>query len=75
MFKNIKELKKHIEEESENVALQHQECNYCGGSLIDSCGYEEYIKLENYAPDKRFCSEYCLEQYLIDCIGVEECGE
>lgn len=75
MFKNIKELKKHIEEESENITLQHQECEYCGGSLIDSCGYEEYVKLENYAPGKRFCSEYCLEQYLIDCIGVEECGE
>ena len=75
MFKDIKELRNHIENESENIALQHQECDYCGGSLIDNCGYEEYIRLEEYAPDKRFCSEHCLEQYLLEFIGVEECGE
>lgn len=72
MFKNLKELRECIEEQSKNVSIQHRECDCCGGSLIDSCGYEEFIELEKYAPDKKFCSEYCLEQYLIEDIGIEE---
>lgn len=72
MFKTIKELKECIKEQSKNVSIQHQECDYCGGSLIDSCGYEEFYELEKYAPNKKFCSEYCLENYLIEDIGIEE---
>lgn len=72
MFKNIKELRECVEEQSKTIIIQHKECEYCGGSLIDSCGCEEFIELEKYAPDKKFCSEYCLEQYLIEDIGIEE---
>lgn len=72
MFKSLKELKECIEEYSKSIAIQHRECDYCGGSLIDSCGYEEFIELEKYAPDKKFCSECCLEEYLIEDIGIEE---
>lgn len=72
MFKSLEELRECIEEKSKSIAMQHQECSYCGGSLIDSCGYEEFIELDEYAPDKKFCSEYCLEQHLIDDIGIEE---
>lgn len=72
MFKTIKELRECIEEQSKNVSIQHQECGYCGGSLIDSCGCEEYFELQKYAPDEKFCSEHCLEQFLIEEIGIQE---
>ena len=47
MFKSLKELRECIEEKSKNITIQHQECSYCGGSLIDSCGYEEFIEFRN----------------------------
>lgn len=72
MFQSLKELKECIEEQSKNITIQHEECTYCGSSLIDSCGYEEYFELQKYAPDKKFCSEYCLENYLIEDIGIQE---
>lgn len=71
MFKNIEQLRDCIEEKSQSIAIQHKECDYCGGSLIDSCGCEEFVKLDEYAPDKKFCSEYCLEQHLIEEIGID----
>lgn len=72
MFQSLQELKECIEEQGKNITIQHKECEYCGSSLIDSCGYEEYFELEKYAPNKKFCSEYCLENYLIEDIGIQE---
>ena len=71
MFRDIEDLRDCIEEFGEVVKCQHDECPQCGGSMIDSCGFEEYIKLEKYAPGLRFCSEECLEKYLIEEIGIQ----
>ena len=71
MFENIDDLKEFIESYSRKIEIQHEECGECGGSLFDSCGYEEYVKEDKYAPDIKFCSEDCLEKYLIREIGIK----
>lgn len=75
MFKDINELRNCIEVESVNITKQHEDCYYCGGSLIDNCGFEEFILYEEYAPGYKFCSEYCLEQYLLKEVGLENKAE
>lgn len=70
MFHNIDEVKEFVECECMHVQYQHEDCFQCGGSLIDNCGSEEYFYSEEIENGAKFCSECCLEQFIVENIGI-----
>ena len=71
MFKNIDELRKYIEWECPLIVNEPEVCFACGEILRDMEGYDQYYLCEEFTLGK-FCSEKCIEDYLIEQGYLEE---
>ena len=71
MFKTMNELKQYIEWECPLIVNEPERCCVCEKVLKDSEGYEQYYLCEEFTLDK-FCSEKCIENYLIEQGYLEE---
>lgn len=71
MFKNMKELEEYIEYECNRITAEPERCYICGKFMVDKQGYTDYILVDEYAPDDKFCSEECAKEFLIHKIGIK----
>ena len=73
VFKSIEEIEEYVEWECSIIAHDIDGCYMCGKTFTPSkFGIIDYHLCDEYAPDEKFCSANCIQEYLIDKYLVEE---
>lgn len=72
MFRDLKELKEYVEDVCVSVIAEPEQCYICGKYLTNNVGFANYYLCDEFAPDEKFCSKECIEELLINKIGIEE---
>ena len=71
-FKNMQELNEYIEWEAILIVDEPEYCHICNEPLKDEVGWDQYYLAEDYSYEKKFCSEECLRQFLVENYLEEE---